>query len=285
MLRTVLFALALFAMPASAEERRILHDGQDRRYLLEAPAGHGAAPVIVLLHGAGGTADRLRRQVDYDFAGRGWAAVYVEAPDRRWGGDGVAAWREDLGYLRAVISELATEGVIDPDQVFLAGVSLGGIMAQVVVCTAPEGIAGAAVLIMVKPERLPCPATGPVPLLFVLGTNDPIIPFQGGPMRGRGGVSFLSAEDTFAFFAARNQCQGRDEDLLADRDPDDGVRIRVMQWQGCAAPLAALIAEGGGHTVPGTRRRPGIGHLVGPTGRDISAVAEVVAFFEALSAR
>jgi polyhydroxybutyrate depolymerase len=92
-----------------------------------------------------------------------------------------------------------------------------------------------------------------------------------------------SADETLAFWAARNGCDGSSKRLLADRDPDDGTRIRLVDHEGCAAPLLAFIVEGGGHSWPGADVPPLVDRFLGRTSRDISATDEVQAFFRRLA--
>jgi polyhydroxybutyrate depolymerase len=121
--------------------------------------------------------------------------------------------------------------------------------------------------------------------MFVLGTHDPLVPFGGGVirMRGRDRGGVRSAEETLAFWAGRNGCGEATERMLADRDPDDGTRVRLVDYRGCAAPLSAFLVQGGGHSWPGANVPPLVDRFLGRTSRDISATAEVQGFFRRLA--
>ena len=172
-----------------AEERTLRYDGRERHYIVEFPDAKAPRPAIIVFHGAGGTAERLRRATNFSLDEEGWVEVYPDAIGRVWS-DGrslltVGALRmgDDVGFVRALLAELVAEGRVDPDRVFFAGLSNGGAMTLVLICQAPELVAGAAVHIMTLPVGLDCPPRPPVPLMFVLGTHDPLIPFGGGWIR------------------------------------------------------------------------------------------------------
>jgi polyhydroxybutyrate depolymerase len=290
-----LLAIVLMLLPAlaaaAAEERTLSHDGRDRRYIVEFPDAPGPRPAVFVFHGAGGTAERVRGYTDLSLSEQGWVEVYPDAIGRLWS-DGRASLAggalrrgNDLGFVRALVAELVAEGRVDPDRIFFAGPSNGGAMTMLVLCQAPELAAGAVVAIMTQPVGLDCPPGRPVPLMIVLGTHDPLVPFGGGVIRirgrDRGGVR--SADETLAFYAERNRCGGAADRILADRDPDDETRVRLVEYRSCAAQLFAFIIEGGGHSWPGADVPPLVDRFLGRTSRDISATEETEGFLRRLA--
>ena len=278
---------ARVAQAGGAEEKRIFHDGLKRFYLIERPDAEGPAPALVVLHGGGGSARQVRRHTGFTLDREGWVEIYPNAIEKQWN-DGRTALSggplregDDIGFLRRILKQLADDGVISRRRIYVTGPSNGGAMTQRLVCQAPELLAGAAPVIMNFPVGLDCPGRRAVPMLFILGTEDPLVPFHGGPItvgkRDRGGV--MPAPDTLAFYARRNGCAKAVQRQLPDVDPDDGTRVSRIDYRGCQTPLAALIAEGGGHTWAGAPDRPLLRRVVGITSRDISATAEIERFF------
>ncbi len=290
--------LCLLAGAAAAFESRrveILHDGLARTAILDAAPGLRDAPVLIALHGGIGGASIIRRRANVGLAARGWAVLWPEAEgnwnDGRRCGSRPCDTADDLGFLRALVGRLAAEGMADPSRVFVAGPSIGGMMALRVVCDAPDLIAGAAVAIAALPEGLDCDPEGPpVPTLVIHGTADGIVPPEGGRIGGpspfvrdRGRVR--SIDQTMALLSARNRCDGVEQTALPDRDPTDGTTALRRDHTGCAAPLVHYVVEGGGHTWPGSRPFRLGGALLGETSQDFSATRAVEAFFEALADR
>jgi polyhydroxybutyrate depolymerase len=287
--------LALSGAATAAAERVVRHDGIERRALVERPAAAGPAPAIVLFHGGRGSAAQIRRYSGLDGTPAGFVMIWPEGLGGFWADGrgrpegGELRPGDDVGFLRALIAALAAEGAVDPARVYFAGISNGGAMTLRMVCEAPDLVAGAAVVAMTFPAGLACPPGPPVPLLWFLGTADPLVPFAGGPVtvRGRdaGRGSVLAADAAFARFSARNRCGPPVDTPLADSDPADGLAVLRRDWTGCAAPLSAFLIAGGGHTWPGARHGPVLDRLLGPTAQDLSASATILAFFAGLAAR
>lgn len=290
-MRLILAALVILAALPAAAQQTVDHGGELRQYYIEPPRGPRPAPAIIILHGGAGTPSRMRRLTQLTLHEKGWAEVYPVGLERGWNdGRRDAQGRllheaDDLGLLRALVGRLAADGLIDPARVFLAGISNGGGMALRMICEAPGLVAGAAVVAMSLPEDLACSDGPPVPLILIHGTADPLVPFEGGPVRVLGAERgrVLSARETAARFARRNGCGPFEEIEISDHYPDDGTRVRLHVYRGCTAPLRHYIIEGGGHTWPGNHDRRWVGALLGPTSRDISATFEIESFFGELA--
>ena len=283
----VLAVMFWAGLSQAGEELTLFHDGHQRSYLIERPSGPSSHPALVVLHGGGGNAKQIRRHAGFRMAQKGWVEIYPNAIDKLWN-DGRTALAggplrgtDDLGFLRALLGNLIDDGTVDAGRIYFTGPSNGGAMTQRMLCQAPDLVAGAAPVIMNFPVGLDCPRSRAIPMMFILGTDDPLVPFHGGPItvgkKDRGGV--MPAPDTLAYYAGRNGCGGARQVRLPDRDPDDGTQVSRIVYDGCAQPLEALIVEGGGHTWPGARPRPLLRRVVGRTSQDISATERIVRFF------
>ena len=294
----LLLAALLFvtiALPAAAASKReIVHDGQTRRFYVEYPAGPRPAPAIVVLHGGAENPHRMRRITQFKLDERGWVEIYPEGIAKQWndgrtGANGKPLRKtDDLGFLRAMLDLLASEGLIDPARIYFTGASNGGAMTLRVICQAPELVAGAVVVIMNQPVGLDCPDGPPVPLMFIQGAADPVVPFTGGPITVGGKTdrgSALSAAETVARYALRNRCGAWEEIAITDHFPSDGTRVRLRAYRGCAQPLFQYIIDGGGHSWPGNRNHRWVQKLLGVTSLDISATFEIETFFTDLERR
>ena len=280
-MRTLFLLVAMMlASPASAET--LMHDGVQRNFIVEGSAKN--APALIVLHGGGGTGKRIRRYLKLTLADKGWVVIYPDAVKRAWNdgrhsvNGGPLRAEDDLGFLKAMVRTLADQGRINPARVHALGVSNGGAMTQRIVCQAPGLLVGAVISIMNFPVGLDCPPGQPTPMLFLLGTADPIVPFAGGPIvvgrTDRGAVR--PAMETLQFWADRNMCGQQLEVLLPDTAPDDGTRIRRLDHAFCSANLRAFIMEGGGHVWPGRLAPRAIQRVLGNPVFDIdgTAVAE-----------
>ncbi|WP_434621649.1 alpha/beta hydrolase family esterase [Tabrizicola sp. M-4] len=278
MLRLVL-ALILFALPVGAETIRL----GDRSYRIDLPARAAGAPVILALHGGGGSADQFARSsgLSRPANAQGYAVIYPEGTGRAgtWNGGyccGSAQRNrvDDMAFLDAVIADAVARFRLNPARVYLTGMSNGSIMAETYAALRPgkvravAGVAGTMDARRLRPK-------GKVPLLHIHGTADEMVPYAGG----RGATSltrtdFASVAAVEAAFLAPYPMLARTERVI-DRAAD-GMRVIERNYANGrgVTQVRILTVEGGGHAWPGSRRAPRQGGT-----RDITANAEVLRFF------
>src|SRR5262249_10199184 len=156
------------AMSAPAQDRThrtLMVGGVAREYRLSRPSDSDPRPAIIVLHGGTMTADQIRRSVGVEplVDREKIVAVYPQGIARQWN-DGriwqVAAWRrqesaaDDVGFLRALITALVEERIIDPQRVYVIGPSNGGMMTFRLLCEAADLVAAAAAIIANMPVDL-----------------------------------------------------------------------------------------------------------------------------------
>lgn len=174
---------------------------------------------------------------------------------RRWPDrDGV----DDVGYLLAVIDDVARRQQVDLTRVYLVGMSNGATMAGRFVWAHPDRVAAIAqvagtVAAGVVAGRVPA---RPVPVLEIHGTRDRIAPYGGGRaptwMRlftRRPIDPVLGVDEWARRLVERNAAMdGPQVEALA---PD----VTVRRWRG-PSPASDVVfyrVDGGGHTWPGAR--------------------------------
>lgn len=280
MLRLVL-ALLVFSLPAAAET--VTLDG--RSYRIDLPADPAAAPVILALHGGGGSADQFARSSGLSRPANrlGYAVIYPEGTGRlaTWNGGyccGSAARTgvDDAAFLDAVLADAARRFGVDTGRVYATGMSNGAIMAETYAALRSGRLrAVAAVAGTMDTGRYRI--AEPVPLLIIHGTADPMVPYGGG----KGGASltrteFASVESVVSVFLAAYPALVRTERVI---DPSsDGMRVLERTYTDSAGlvQLRLLSVQGGGHAWSGSRRATRSGET-----RDIVATEEVLRFFAA----
>ncbi len=259
-MRSLLAALVvlLFAAPALAES--LAYDGEKRTYILRLPEGVERPPLIVVLHGGGGRARQIDRHTGLteQAEAQGFALVYPDGVERRWNdgrGDQDASTADDVGFLAALIGDLGSRGVIDPDRVFIMGPSNGGMMTLRMVCERADLFVGAVAIVANLPQQIApqCRPSRPVPLMVMNGTADPLVPYDGGEVEvfgiSRGKV--ISTEATLEHFSAIDGCTGRQQVPVTDPAPKDEVTPEHEVFTGCSASLELWRYVGGGHGWPG----------------------------------
>jgi polyhydroxybutyrate depolymerase len=263
-------------------------DGIARRYTLVLPTQpppSGAYPLIIAMHGGGGSAAQfeasslLTPKADVT----GYALVY---PDGSAGALGLQTWNggeccgyaadaniDDVEFVREMVKAVSARHPIDPRRIYATGHSNGAIMAYRLACEAPDLIAA------IAPNAGPlmttaCAPTRPVPVLHMHSKLDANVPYQGGFGIGISGVAYPSLEATMQTWVRLNAC---DATPITQVDPGRYTRVR---WTGCAtnASVEYVLTDDGGHSWPGgTPGRPG----GDPPSSVLNANDAAIAFFDA----
>ena len=152
----------------------------------------GLAPLVVLLHGYGSTAEHHDHYlgVTEQAATRG---LFVLLPDGTHEVSGKQFWDattaccnftgtpvDDVGYLRGLIDEAIAKRPIDPKRVYVFGHSNGGFMAYRLACDIADRVTAIAVLSGSDlPRADQCKPDRPVSVLHLHGTADPLVTYAG----------------------------------------------------------------------------------------------------------
>ena len=287
------------------EARELTHEGRARRWLLYVPARPAApAPLVLVLPGSGQRIDSMRQVARFRFeqlADRdGWLVAFLEGWERG-GAFGLAPeWNEcrkatdlpahrenvdDVGYVLRAIDAIAAGHAVDPARIYATGLSDGGDMSFRLATEHPERFAAIAPVIaqQAAPDNSNCLAPrGPISVLVMNGSDDPIIPFGGGDASFHGVLSVgpvSSMDDTLSHWRAVNRLAGEPtRERLPDRDASDGSHVERDTWRSGGREVVGVRVIGGGHTLPGGWQFAPT-WLVGPTNRDISGVDEIWQFF------
>lgn len=266
--------------------------GQSRSYDVHLPPGGGhGKPAIIVFHGGEGTgqvvADGSRLSTWADSSG--FVAIYPNSGDSQWndGRDETAKERDDVGFVRALIADAATRFGIDTGRVFAAGVSNGGMFSQRLACDAAPTFRAFAVVAANMPTDYVgrCHPARAVPIIFFCGTDDRLMPWDGGEVRalealGLGvGGTVLSHEQTMRFWLGVDGCTGSGSSQALPARADDGTHVTVTGYAACSSGVEVrfYVIHGGGHTWPGgdmpSRR------LTGKVSQDVDASQVMVEFF------
>jgi len=185
-------------------------NGVERTYYLYVPDQlPSGAPLVIMLHGYGSDgravvrdfgweteADRGRFVVAGPDASRTFPGATPDRRNRRSWNAGVAGeaggveHSDDVGFIVAVIDDLARNTGIDRRRVYVAGFSSGGQMAS----RLGQEIAGRLAAISMSASQVvvfPRPPSRGVPILFSAGDLDPVTPVEGSRVELPGAPSFV----------------------------------------------------------------------------------------------
>jgi polyhydroxybutyrate depolymerase len=278
--RTTAFLVALLLLgagggtPASAfpggdAAGALMIGGLNRTYQVHAPAGVDRPAGLVLnLHGAGVTGGAQAAATNFNAVAdqQGFVVAYPDGIDLSWA-DGRGASMpdrqgvDDVGFLVALVGRLRQDYGIDPGHVFATGMSAGGFMASRLACERADVFAAVAPVAGSLGVAMPCAPSRPVSVMEVHGTVDQVVPFNGGPMVGRGGPSDIVAPAAMAQrWRDVNQCPPAVEETVGP--------VHRFSAAGCAGGTEVVFVQidGGAHVWPGDAS-PMIGQFFATHGR------------------
>jgi alpha/beta superfamily hydrolase len=176
---------------------------------------------------------------------------------------------------------------IDTNKIYICGFSNGGYMTQRFACEQNQRFAAMASLGSIMDTSLysSCNPQRPIPMMFVIGTADPFVPFNGGVANGSGGLvnQIINADTLVDFWKINNNCIQTNPPInLPDIDLTDNSTVTLFNFTNCAcnSDVKFYRINGGGHTWPGVEI-PLYEIIAGETNEDIQASVELWNFFNA----
>ncbi|HEY0857637.1 MAG TPA: PHB depolymerase family esterase [Albitalea sp.] len=250
------------------------HDGLTRRFRVHVPATYQPttpAPLLVALHGGGGSMDYQADDARYGQISlserHGIVVVFPNGFSTRRGGR-FATWNaglccggardnevDDVGFIRQVVERITRRMNIDRQRIFATGMSNGAMLSYRLACEMPDVFKAIAAVAGTDNTRQCSPAQ-PIAVLHIHARNDSHVLFDGGAgpdARDPAVVTdFASVPDTVAKWVRLNGCAAEPRRAL-DRP---GAYCDVYSPCRARAEVRLCVTETGGHSWPGgTKRR------------------------------
>jgi polyhydroxybutyrate depolymerase len=236
--------------------------GLPRQYLVHLPPDYSTAkrsPLILAFHGGLGSASGMVRISKLNELAdvKGAVVVYPEGIERHWqdgrkfGNKGTI---DDVAFCRDLLAKLSQDYTIDPKRIYAIGLSNGGFFVQRLACEMPDKIAAVASVAASQLIGMNYRARQPVPIIFVLGTLDPIVPWAGGVVNGtaEGDERVYSADDTVAKWIKADHCAPTSK-IIFEQKPGDETHFIATSYRSPTNDSEVVLCkvEGGGHCWPG----------------------------------
>ncbi len=225
-------------------EECLTWDGFDRCWDSHAPEALTDAPLVIDMHGYTGDAENQRARSGFEALSdtEGFVIAWPYGLAHSWnaGPDccGVAAQDavDDVGFLRQLVTTLLAAHPIDPDRVYVTGLSNGCAMTQRFAVEASDVVAAAACMSMMLLVDPPADAQ-PVPFMELHGTDDAVVAYEGG--------DFPSAQANIDTWAAHDACTGE-----PDTTWSEGASS-ASTWLDCAddVEVSLVTIDGGSHAL------------------------------------
>jgi polyhydroxybutyrate depolymerase len=211
----------------------------------------GNYPLLIQLHGYGSNALQTEAFfLTYQLANE--LGVVTLTPEGTINADGNRYWNlfldtgvDDLGYISALIDEAVERYAVDPDRVFLLGLSNGGFMSHLMACERGDLVRG--IISFNGSSYLnasDCRADRPVQIIHVHATLDLVVPYYGN-------AYIPGARVVAERWAGFNGCdgepvQGPNVDVTHTIDGDETT---TEIWENCDDDLDVQLwsIHGAGH--------------------------------------
>ena len=235
------------------QQHQIDIGGQARSYRVFVPPTldrSRPAPLVLVLHGGNNTAEDMAKATlfDREAAAGEFIAAYPEGVGKAWNAGtccGAAPRRglDDVAFLTQVLDRLQADYPVDSERVFVAGVSNGAMMAYRFACERADrvkavGSVAGAVVSDCQPSR-------PVSVLEIHGTEDPLVPYQGGQ------PSAVEAQNAPPYTATPAMVQRWAEiaGCPAPAPAQVAGPVTTDSWTGCrnGSAVRLVTVQGAGH--------------------------------------
>lgn len=244
-------------LAAGQQDLALAINGVNRTFLAVVPAPAPAPrPLTIVLHGIGGRGSSMRSMGFEPLgAASGTVFVYPDGLNGAWndgrpGMDPVAsAMGDDLAFLNGIIDEMVGRAGVDPAKVTIVGFSNGSFMAARAACELSGKVVGVALVAGAGGADLSasCKPKQSLAVLFVNGTADGVVPYNGGRVAdyaGRKRGMAVPVKDAMQFWSERSACTGTTETPVRA-----ALSVTLVEAQHCAPRMAVsqYRVNGGAH--------------------------------------
>lgn len=233
--------------------------GGQRRFRVYVPTSYRPGrpmPLVMMFHGVVSDPVKIQNKLSFmnDVAEReGFLVVWPEGKGRihAWNagaccGTAMEVDLDDVRFVRKLLELIDDQLCVDHDRVHAAGMSNGGIFTLRLACEMSDALASVGVVAGTD-TVLDCAPSSPVSVLQIHGSEDLIVPYNGGLGCGIFQIDFPSVATAQTAWAERLGCVGEPEPWTGTSDTECTLRA------GCPAgvDLGLCTVAGGGHQWPG----------------------------------
>lgn len=243
------------------------HDNIERTYAILVPPSlkekKQLVPLVLVLHGGGGNANFAMKTSKFNEKAKkeGFIVAYPEGTGRFEGvlltwnathccGSAMKGKVDDVGYISKLIDKLVKNYPVDPNRVYVTGMSNGGMMTHKLGIELSNKIAaiGPVVATLFGDENKP---SSPVAAVIFNGLLDKSVQYNGGDHGGRFASSWdnsvppLAVEKQALFWAEANGCKSEPQKV------EDGKLKHLSYHCPDGKDVEMYIVKDNGHAWPG----------------------------------
>jgi len=262
--KIISYSLVLISFLSNAQviNQAIEFEGLNRTHMLFLPTNmEDNLPLVLNLHGY--TSNSFEQLFYSSMANVAEENNFVVVfPDGTTDQFGATFWNSeileenvnDLGYLEALIDTMIENYNINPDRVYMCGMSNGGFMSYYSACEMTDKIAAIASVTGTMNNDIfdNCNPTRSIPILEIHGTADATVPYNGASNAGSF-QSMIATEAVLDFWVNHNNCTLEFEEEMEDISLTDLSTVTHFKYSGGdnGSSVEHYRINNGGHTWPG----------------------------------
>ncbi len=186
----------------------------------------------------------------------------------------------DVKFIDELITYIINIYHADPARIYVTGMSNGGFMSSRLACELNSRIAAIAVVGASMDEDMGYQPNQPMPVMYIQGTKDPLVPFAGGKMKKGAGGSIYGHEDLLRKWAAVDHCDNKPVTTNLPVIVNDGTSVVKEEFtSNSGLKVIGFTIVDGGHTWPGgSQYLPKF--MIGSVTKNLNACDEIWKFFK-----
>ncbi|EHQ30860.1 alpha/beta hydrolase family esterase [Mucilaginibacter paludis] len=279
----LLLSFSTFAMaqnPLKKEKISINNIERDfTTYLPTAFNDQHHLPVVIALHGALASPKGMFRLADFrPIADKEKFIVVCPASKHGWQDSRDVNEIDDVKFIDQLITYLVDTYHADANRIYLTGISKGGFLVSRLSCQLSNKIAAVAIVSATLDSNEGYQPVNPLPIMFIHGSKDHIVSYNGGKMFGR---KIYSHQQIIKKWVDLDQCNPKPQVTQIPDTANDGTSIVKEEYTNHKNGLKVIgyTVNNGGHTWPGGwQYLPAF--IVGKTTMNLNACQTIWDFFK-----
>ncbi len=268
-------------MAQSQQKReKIFIDGMERAFVSYVPTGaKEKMPVVISLHGGFASPKGMLKLADFrPLADQDKFILICPASKGIWKDGANIKGVDDVKFIDQLITYVLNTYNGDASRVYVTGISKGGFMTSRLAAQLHNRIAAIVVVAATINIGEGYDLEKPMPAMYIHGTKDPIIPYNGGKKFGR---EMYSHDQMIKKWVTLNDCNPQPIITQIPDNADDGTTVTKEEYTNAANGLKVIgyTINNGGHTWPsGKQFAPKF--LIGKTTHNLNACQVIWDFFK-----
>jgi len=277
----MLIGLPAIAQPQQQKNEQMIVDGIKRSFVTYVPTTNKLEkmPVIISLHGGFASPKGQFHLADFrPIADKDKFIVVCPASKHIWHDGANNHGIDDVKFMDKLITYIIDTYHADASRIYVTGISNGGFMTSRLACQLHNRIAAIAVVAASLDMNEGYDLVAPMPVIYMHGTKDGIVPYKGGKLFGR---TIYSQDQIVKKWVEMNHCDQKPVITNIPDEANDGTSTIKEEYTNPANNLKVVgyTITNGGHTWPGGwQYAPKF--IVGKTTKNLNACQVIWDFFK-----